>query len=70
MLIKESEAYIMSMKNCCSNDAEQCSNVKVTVEVSKIVKYLSIAAILIVGIIFGTKTFHKMLEGGFFNETQ
>jgi alpha-acetolactate decarboxylase len=31
------------------------------------VKYVSVAAVLIVGIIFGTMTFKKMLEHGFFD---
>jgi hypothetical protein len=55
----------MSKKDCCQ-DGEGC-NVKVTVEVSKIVKYVSVAAVLIVGIIFGTLTFRKMMEEGFFD---
>ena len=55
----------MSKKDCCQ-DSESC-NVKVTVEVSKIVKYVSVAAVLIVGIIFGTLTFRKMMEEGFFD---
>lgn len=50
-------------KDCCSPQAER--NVKVTVEVNKIVKSLCIAGVLIVGIIFGTKTFLTMLEKGF-----
>lgn len=54
----------MSKHDCCQG-GEGC-NVKVTVEVGKIVKYLSVAAVLIVGIIFGTLTFRKMLEEGFF----
>lgn len=60
---------MMSSKEYCSPQGCDCDcdcNVKVTVEVSKIVKYLSIAAVLIVGIIFGTRTFRKMLENGFF----
>ncbi len=51
-------------KDCCQT--EDCCDVKVTVEVSKIVKYVSVAAVLIVGIIFGTMTFKKMLETNFF----
>jgi len=51
-------------KDCCQS--EDCCEVKVTVEVSKIVKYVSVAAVLIVGIIFGTMTFKKMLESNFF----
>lgn len=50
-------------KDCCSPQAE--CNVNVTVEVSKIVKSLCIAGVLIVGIIFGTKTFRTMMDKGF-----
>jgi hypothetical protein len=50
-------------KDCCSSQAAEC-NVKVTVDVNKIVKSLCIAGVLIVGIIFGTKTFLTMLESG------
>jgi hypothetical protein len=53
------------MKDCCQG-GEGC-DVKVNVEVSKIVKYVSVAAVLIVGIIFGTLTFRKMMENGFFD---
>ncbi len=52
-------------KECCSPEACECKcDVKVTVEVNKIVKALCVAAVLIVGIIFGTKTFRTMLEKG------
>ncbi len=52
-------------KDCCSSEACDCKcDVKVTVEVNKIVKALCIAAVLIIGIIFGTKTFRTMLESG------
>jgi hypothetical protein len=56
-------------KNCCStNETDQDANVKVNVivDVPKIIKYLCVAGVLIVGIVFGTKTFKKMLEEGFF----
>ena len=56
----------MSKNECCSSEERGC-NVKVNVDVNKIVKSLSIAAVLIVGIIFGTMTFRKMLEQGFFD---
>lgn len=39
-------------------------NVNVTVDVTRIVKYLSCAGIIIVGIIFGTKYWHRMLKDG------
>lgn len=60
----------MSLKNCCSKkEIEQTSgvNVNVIVNVPKIVRSLCFAGVLIVGIIFGTKTFQKMLEEGFFD---
>lgn len=59
----------MSLKDCCpTKEADQDSDVrvKVTVDVPKIVKYLCLAGVLIVGIVFGTKTFKKMLDEGFF----
>lgn len=42
------------------------TNVTVTVDVTKIVKYLCCAGIVIVGIIFGTKCWHKMIQEGLF----
>lgn len=57
----------MSKHDCCSHKENEANvNVNVIVDVPKIVKYACITGILIVGIIFGTKTFHKMLEEGFF----
>lgn len=56
---------LMSKKDCCtSNDSG--TSVNVNVDVTRIVKYLSIAGVVIVGIIFGTRCFGKMLENGFF----
>lgn len=54
-------------KDCCSSkDTDSCEevdvNVKVNVDVSKIVKYVCITAVLIVGIIFGTNCYNKMLD--------
>lgn len=59
----------MSLKNCCTSkdDSNANVNVNVNVDVPKIVKYCCITGILIVGIIFGTKSFRKMLEEGFFD---
>lgn len=56
----------MSSKDCCSNDCTPSTNVNVTVDVPKIVKYTCVAGVLIVAIIFATKCFLKMLEAGFF----
>jgi hypothetical protein len=57
----------MSMKDCCStNDNNPSVNVNVNVDVPKIVKYCCITGVLIVGIIFGTRCFRKMLDEGFF----
>ncbi len=61
----------MSKNNCCSQeDTVSNANVTVNVDVPKIVKYACIAGILIVGIIFGTKSFRKMLETGFFDQVK
>ncbi len=43
------------------------TTVTVTVDVTKIVKYVCFAGIFIVGIIFSTKCYHKMMEEGLFN---
>ena len=54
-------------KNCCSEEeTKEKVSVQVNVDVPKIIKYLSVAAVLIVGIVFGTKTFQKMLDSGYF----
>jgi hypothetical protein len=42
------------------------TSVTVTVDVTKIVKYVCCAGVFIVAIIFGTKCCHKMLEEDFF----
>jgi hypothetical protein len=58
------------MSKCCSsNDENECCDVtvKVNVDVPKIVRCLCVTGVLIVGIIFGTKTFQKMLDSGFFD---
>lgn len=49
----------MSKSNYCSTD-NKGANVTVQIDVTKIVKYLCISAVLIVGIIFGTRC-HKNL---------
>lgn len=49
-----------------NNPMDLNTNVTVTVDVTKIVKYLCCAGIIIVGIIFGTKCCHKMIQEGFF----
>jgi hypothetical protein len=48
------------------DDQEGGVTVRVNVDVPKIIKYLCITGVIIVGIIFGTKTFKHMLEHGFF----
>lgn len=53
-------------KNEESNPMDLNTSVTVTVDVTKIVKYVCIAGIFIVGIIFGTKCCHKMMQEGFF----
>ncbi len=56
----------MSKKECCSEKSSG-SSVTVLVDVSKMVKYLCFAGIIIVGIIFGSKCYQKMLTEGFFD---
>jgi len=55
-------------KSCPKKELEPAGgvNVNVTVNVPKIVRSLCFAGVLIVGIIYGTKTFQKMLDDGFF----
>ncbi len=61
----------MSIKNCCTpKDITRQVNVNVNVDVPKIVKYSCVTGVLIVGIIFGTKLFGKMLDDGFFNQLE
>lgn len=61
----------MSLKNCCTPaDATSNAKVSVNVDVPKIVKYLSVASVLIVGIIFGTRCFRNMLEENFFDKKE
>ncbi|NLO08862.1 MAG: hypothetical protein GX129_03220 [Clostridiales bacterium] len=60
----------MSMVSCCESKKADKSDdnaavgvsVNVTVNVTKIVKYLCFTGIAIVGIIFGTKCYQKMIE--------
>jgi hypothetical protein len=58
---------LMSMKDCCTPN-ENGSSVTVKVDVTRIVKYLCVSGIFIVGIIFGTKCYQKMLQEGLFNQ--
>ncbi len=50
--------------NCCSDGPN--TTVNVSVDVTKIVKYVCCAGVFIVGIIFGTNCYHKMLQKGLF----
>lgn len=52
----------MSKLDCCEPKASGTSSVNVLVDVTKIVKYLCFAGIVIVGIIFGTRCYQKMIE--------
>jgi hypothetical protein len=45
------------------------SSVTVRVDVTKIVKYVCIAGVMVVGIIFGTKCYQKILEN-FLNDEE
>ncbi len=57
------------MAKCCSTDEDETKSVtvRVNVDVPKIVRCLCVTGVIIVGIIFGTRTFQKMLDGGFFD---
>ncbi|MBH1940561.1 hypothetical protein I5677_06645 [Mobilitalea sibirica] len=57
----------MSKNDCCSQENVGTS-VTVKVDVSKIVKYACIAGVFIVGIIFGTRCYQKMLEEGYIDK--
>lgn len=54
----------MKKKDCCT-PMDPGTSVSVTVDVTKIVKYVCCAGILIVGIIFGTRCYHKLVQEGF-----
>ncbi len=49
-----------------ANPIDLSTSVTVTVDVTKIVKYVCCAGVFIVGIIFGTKCCHKMIQEGIF----
>jgi len=49
------------LKDCCSpKDAGAIVTVKV--DVTKIVKYVCVASVFIIGIIFGTRCYNKILD--------
>lgn len=52
----------MSRIGCCEPNEPGTSSVNVSVDVTKIVKYICCAGIVIVGIIFGTRCYQKMIE--------
>ncbi len=52
----------MSKSNCCESKEAGTSSVNISVDVTKIVKYVCLAGIIIVGIIFGTRCYQKMIE--------
>ena len=56
-------------KNIFSKDDDKKSNVQINVkiDVTRIVGCLCATGLLIVGIIFGTRTFLKMMAEGFFD---
>lgn len=51
------------MTNFNNDSVDSGSSVTVSVDVTKIVKYVCFSGIIIIGIIFGTKCCHKMLDG-------
>ncbi|NLK99463.1 MAG: hypothetical protein GX271_02245 [Clostridiales bacterium] len=54
----------MSKFNCCEPKVKGGSSVNISVDVTKIVKYVCLAGIVIVGIIFGAKCYQKMINQG------
>lgn len=52
----------MSKIDCCETRVPDTSSVNISVDVTKIVKYVCFAGIAIVGIIFGTKYSQKIVE--------
>lgn len=54
----------MSKISCCEPTLPGTSSVNVSVNVTKIVKYVCFTGIVIVGIIFGTRCYQKMIEHG------
>lgn len=56
----------MSNIGCCEPKVPVTSSVNVTVDVTKIVKYVCFAGIAIVGIIFATRCSNKMIENEIF----
>lgn len=44
------------------NKKEKTADITVSVDVSKIVRNLSIAGVLVVGIVFGCNTYRKILQ--------
>lgn len=53
----------MSKTDCCTTD-KNATSVTVNVDVTKIVKYVCMTGVMIVGIIFGTKCIQKMITEG------
>jgi hypothetical protein len=52
----------MSKIGCCEPKVPGTSSVNISVDVTKIVKYVCFAGIVIVGIIFGTRCYQKMMD--------
>lgn len=50
------------MKHNCCESTTPGTNINVNVDVPKIVKYICVAGVLIVGIIFGTNCYKHMIE--------
>ena len=49
------------LKECCS-PKDAGTSVTVKVDVTKIVRYACVASVFIIGIIFGTRCYNKMLD--------
>jgi hypothetical protein len=55
----------MDMANNNPDQYPVSTNINITIDVTKIVKYACCAGIIIVGFIFGTRFCHKLLKDGF-----
>jgi|GEM_PF-751872 len=52
------------LKNHCEQKYDGSSSVRISVDITKIVKYICCAGVFIVGIIYGTRCFQDMIKAG------
>lgn len=62
------------LKNCCENKHKEkeygTSSVHISVDITKIVKYLCCTGIIIVGIIFSSRCYRDMIKEGLIKPEQ